>query len=178
MSKCGRKTKPNYKVIKHPNLPNTFLAEFHRGHCILFDESDLDLFLSRNWSPTNIGGKIYLNAKARYPEESTNDYFHRLVMNPPKGMIIDHINQNTLDCKKSNLRICTNSQNIRNQKKRKKFKGVCHKGFVWTSQITVNYKSIHLGTFRTQEEAAKAYDKAAIKYHGEFASLNFPIENY
>lgn len=104
---------------------------------------------------------------------------HRLIMYAPKGMQVDHINGNTLDNRKENLRICTNAENQHNSNKPKNnlsgFKGVTwHKNIkIWTASICKDYKKIHLGIFKTKTQAARAYDQAALKYFGEFAKTNF-----
>lgn len=91
---------------------------------------------------------------------------------------MDHIDGNGLNCCKSNLRICTQSQNNANSrtKKLKGFKGTIRgKGDrKWYAMITKDYVRYHLGGFQTEEEAARAYDAAAKKLFGEFARLNFP----
>ena len=106
---------------------------------------------------------------------------HRVIMRPPAHLFVDHINHNGLDNRKANLRLATYSQNVHNRKKfakpaTSKYKGVSwHKSVrQWTAAIQVNGKRIHLGSFNDQAAAAKAYDRAAKKYHKEFAILNFP----
>lgn len=110
---------------------------------------------------------------------------HRLIMGFPKTLV-DHIkhydfdsNRNMLiDNRKSNLRLATSGQNIRNQRKRKTnmsgYKGVSfsktHRKF--RAQIGYNGSHYHLGYYLTAIEAAKVYDEAALKYHGEFARIN------
>lgn len=111
---------------------------------------------------------------------------HRLIMNTPDGMDTDHINRDKLDNRRENLRVCTTSQNTANSKKQSVntsgFKGVFSiegaKGNAkkWKSKIEVKGSSIYLGSFNTAQEAAKAYDNAAVKYFGEFAKLNFQKE--
>jgi hypothetical protein len=108
---------------------------------------------------------------------------HQLIMRPPKGMDVDHRNHNGLDCRRENMRICTRSQNIAHSRKKtgsSRFKGVFWVEVLrkWRSRIKVNYKGIHLGVFIDEVKAARAYDKAALEYFGEFAYTNFPLENY
>jgi hypothetical protein len=102
-------------------------------------------------------------------------------MAPIAGQVVDHINGDIYDNRRSNLRLCTNAENIRNAQKRcikkatSKFKGV---GFDsnrnrWRATITVDWKTKHLGYFDSEEDAAKAYDIASEKYHGEFGRKNF-----
>ncbi len=94
------------------------------------------------------------------------------------GEEIDHKDCNPLNCLDDNLRVCNRSQNQQNCKlpinNTSRFKGVTwYKSTKkWLAQITVNNKNINLGYYDTAEEAAKAYNTAAIKYHGEFAQLN------
>lgn len=107
---------------------------------------------------------------------------HRFVLGLPqnKESQVDHKDRNGLNNQKSNLRICSGSQNLGNTGLRKNntsgFKGVSlrsdHKK--WRSNISFHKKVIHLGAFETKELAAKAYDEAAKKSFGEFAWLNFP----
>lgn len=92
--------------------------------------------------------------------------------------VIDHKNGNTLDNQYNNLRVCTNTQNIRNSKKpitnTSGIKGVYwdKNRNKWHAQIKVNNKVIFLGRFSSKIEATEIHDKAAVKYHGEFARLN------
>lgn len=96
----------------------------------------------------------------------------------PKGYMIDHKDRDSLNCLDHNLRICTNQQNLQNRGKQSNntsgHKGVnWHKhSKKWRAQIQVYGKSISLGYHNTVENAARAYNKAAIKYFGEFVVLN------
>ena len=111
---------------------------------------------------------------------------HNLILDrqPREGkLVVDHINGNVLDNRKCNLRVCTHAENMRNTTKRRKgntsgYTGVSKCGKRWAASIGYRGKDIYLGTFGNKEEAARARDLKAIELHGEFASLNFPIEDY
>jgi len=113
-------------------------------------------------------------------EKRKNAYMHHMVIDIPAGMYCDHINHNGLDNRKANLRPATNTQNVWHRRKfrrpsRSKYKGVDWAKDMkrWRVRITVNGKRMYLGSFKNEVEAAKAYDIAAKKYHGDFAALNF-----
>lgn len=106
-------------------------------------------------------------------------YLHRIISGAKSGEIVDHVNGDGLDNRKSNLRICTRRQNTLNQRKHveasSQFKGVTLRKDknLWQAYITVSGKRKHLKYWLNEIDAAKAYDAAAKKYFGEFASLNF-----
>lgn len=98
-----------------------------------------------------------------------------------KCYVVDHINLDGLDNRRSNLRLASNQENQRNKRatctrKSSRFKGVTwHKHTrKWQARIAVNKQSKYLGVFETEEDAAKAYDAAAVRLFNEFALLNFP----
>lgn len=103
-------------------------------------------------------------------------YLHREIMNAKKGQIVDHVNGNTLDNRKENLRITNQRNNIRNQRpKLNRYKGIQkHKNSeTWFVNITVNGKRITFSNnFRTPESAALKYNELALLYFGEYARLN------
>lgn len=112
---------------------------------------------------------------------STTIKMHSEIMDTPKGMQVDHRNGNGLDNRrKENLRVCTGSQNQHNRRKNSNntsgYKGVYwykQRG-KWRARIEFNGKEISLGYYTDAVQAARAYDEAARKHHGEFANLNFP----
>ncbi len=108
-------------------------------------------------------------------------YLHRLILRAPRGVEIDHINGDDFDCRRSNMRYATRRQQCANMKSRAKkvpYKGIARAGRnlkLWQARIRMpNGTRPCLGTFRTPEDAARAYDKAARRVHGEFACVNFP----
>lgn len=150
-----------------------------RGKVALVDDEDYEWLNQYKWSANYIGGKFYAVRSGPRPQKETI-YLHRVVMGTPKGMDVDHINGDGLDNRRSNLRLSTHTENLQNQRKRPNntsgFKGVSWKkqDGKWRARITVNGKAVALGHFDDLEEAALAYDKAAIEHFGEFARLNFP----
>lgn len=109
---------------------------------------------------------------------STVGYLHRYLLDFPESRI-DHIDGNPLNNCRSNLRICTQQQNLMNKKKSKnassRFKGVSwnKRENIWYTYINKNYKTHYIGRFRDEIEAAKAYDTAAKAIFGDFARLNY-----
>jgi hypothetical protein len=109
----------------------------------------------------------------KWVQTSLSDF----LMKPSKGMIVDHINHNSLDNRRCNLRICTVRQNSFNriaQHNLSGYKGVYHKKNMkkWCVRIFYNYKEIHLGSFENIKDAARAYNQKAQELFGEFACLN------
>jgi hypothetical protein len=105
---------------------------------------------------------------------------HREVMKVAGGKFCDHINHNGLDNRNTNLRPASRAENSWNKRKQRskhssKYKGVSRPRNEkrWTARIQANGRKIFIGCFEDEAEAAKAYDEAARKYHGQFASLNF-----
>jgi hypothetical protein len=103
---------------------------------------------------------------------------HRWIMNAPTGLVVDHINNDRADNRKSNLRLVSKKQNSQNRRGQRNtssaYKGVSrNKHGNWQAQIKINGKSKHLGSFINEKCAAKAYDKAAKEAYGEFAFQNF-----
>ena len=140
----------------------------------LVDDEDFEYLNQYTWS-VNLQNR----KKPRAFSQKLKTYMHRLIVNCPKDMQVDHIDGNPLNNQKSNLRICTLKENCRNIKKRKKgtseYKGVYFEKFSkkWRAEITFNNKTIKLGRFLNEKDAALAYDEAALFYFKEFSSLNF-----
>ena len=103
---------------------------------------------------------------------------HRVLLEVPEDMEVDHINRNKLDNRRCNLRACTKRQNTANigAKPGHQYKGISVSRDKYLAHITVNKRTTYLGSFDTDEEAATAYDRASWYYFKEFAYLNFPAK--
>ena len=147
------------------------------GLTAFVDQEDAALVANRAWAACNTGNKRRLATKI----SGKRVYLHVLLLCPPQGVWVDHIDGDPLNCRKSNLRYCLPVQNARNrlpnQKCASKFKGVrWHRATgKWSAAITCNYKDHWLGVFNEPEQAAMAYDEAAVRMHGEFAKTNRQI---
>lgn len=144
----------------------------------LVDDEDFEWLNQWKWCAMSNGTERF--AAGRNPgRKRPTELMHRKIMGV-KGRwpLVDHINGNPLDNRRKNLRICNQSQNMRNRDAPKSntsgYKGVyLHKqSGLWHARITLNYKNTSLGYYRTAVEAAVAYNEGAIKYHKDFAKLN------
>lgn len=103
---------------------------------------------------------------------------HRLILDAKDGQMVDHINRDTLDNRRGNLRICSVSENTRNMgiktNNKSGYKGVSYdkERNKWASFIRYGNKGHNLGRFNTKEDAARAYDKEAERVFGNFACTN------
>lgn len=121
-----------------------------------------------------------LTASMRYPVTALDGMvtMHRFLLDPKQGFVVDHVNGNGMDNRRCNLRVVTALQNSWNRHKRtigsSSFKGVWGRPGRWLAAITVRGVRKHLGTFVVEEDAAAAYDAAAVAAFGEFAAVNRP----
>ncbi len=154
----------------------------------IIDQENEPLFDERTWTAgDNGGGRIYVCRTIWNGKDKKQDkvYWHTLITNPPSGKIVDHINGNSLDNRKLNLRAVTAAENNMNRGANGTHRGKAttspYKGVSlfkrsnkWVSSIGYNYKRIYLGYFDLAEDAARAYDVKAKELFGEFAYQNFP----
>ncbi len=150
------------------------------GHVTKVDDEDARFAFLR-WHATPGRHTAYAQRKAITEDgRRVTVFLHREIMRPGPGEEVDHINGDGLDNRRSNLRRVTTAQNAGNQRASRSnssgFKGVSWStsSGAWRAQIQVARRSKHLGYFASKEEAARAYDAAALKRFGEFARLNFP----
>lgn len=161
-------------------------ARKYKGYVALVDDEDFEELNQFSWCAVRGGQWSYSQdnfyaVRAKLCSDGVQRVvrMHRELLNASKGAIIDHINHNSLDNRRENLRFCTCTENLHNSRPSKygtsKFKGV-HRGSSyrkWCACIKIDSKVIKLGRFIDELEAAKAYDVAAKEHFGEFAYLNF-----
>ena len=145
-----------------------------KGKHTIVDAEDYEWLMQWKWMYSTTGYAIRhmtVNGKTKTIR------MHRQILDVPIGLFADHINGNRTDNRRMNLRVCTHAENQHNYRS---YKGSSiYKGVAWDTDrekwralIKVNRKSFFLGRYATQEDAARAYNAAALKYFGEFAQLN------
>ena len=157
--------------------------ELTQGFVAKIDDDDYELVSRYKWR-VKINKYRYSVKHYAFTQESRKIgakgiYMHRLIMDAKKGQDIDHKNHNSLHNRKDNLRECSRSENLANQRKtrgKSKYKGVIwNKQYQqWQAQICIKQKRIKIGIFATEELAARAYDGKARELFGEYACVNFP----
>lgn len=152
-----------------------------QGKVAIVDDEDFEELSKYKWWVCNYR---YASTIIKIEGKSKFISMHRFILKlEDNPNFVDHINGNGMDNRKENLRLCSNSQNKMNAKKRSdhknsKYKGVSfskdpkRKKSPWRVKITLNKKVVFSRYFSTELQAAKAYNEAAIKYFGEFAKLN------
>ena len=159
--------------ISTPKFPNAFA---------FVDDADFAaLTAGPRWRCAKFNKKLYAARSVRRNGKAGMQLMHREILKAQEGEQTDHINSDGLDNRRANLRLCTVAQNQKNQIKNSKntsgYKGVHWfkpRGY-WCAQITVDGKTKTIGYFRAIEDAARAYDEAAIALHGRFARTNAMI---
>lgn len=149
-----------------------------QGKFALVDDEDFTHLSSFKWYAQKIGFTFYAVRMIRLPDyRRTSLPMHRAILNPKPHQGVDHRDCNGLNNTRKNLRIATQTQNLRNARLRSDsvtgFKGVSlRRNGRFMATITYGGKGHHLGHFNTAEAAYVAYCKAAVKHFGEFARLS------
>jgi hypothetical protein len=152
------------------------ILKTNQGKEFIIDDEDYPKVKLFTWYISKIG---YVVSDIGPRGKRRQIRLHRLLLNVLDAKtLVDHINRNELDNRKSNLRIANKQQNGANAELSKHntsgFKGVSYKADKgkWKSYIAVNGRQIHAGYFNTAAEAARQYNKLAIQYFGTFANIN------
>lgn len=170
----------NRTHIRVPEL-RAWKVELTRGLYTLVDDDVFEQIKDQSWIAHKTNPHTY--ARKRNPNKSGPVHLnlHREIMNAGKEDQVDHINLDTLDNRKINLRCASRSQNKCNGEKYRRnggsssrYKGVTYRkdNGKWRAQIVVGHEHISLGQFENELDAAKAYDQAAGHYFGAFARVN------
>ena len=145
------------------------------GHVATVDDEDASILRGTKW------GAVVVTDRHVYAASKQRGLLHRAVLRiTDPFVVVDHINGDTLDCRRSNLRVATRTQNQGNRRRNRngssRFKGVgWHTGArKWRARMTDAGMTVELGLFSDEEEAARAYDRVARVKFGEFAAVNFP----
>lgn len=158
------------------------------GLWTIVDSQDYYRYGCFKWYLAGHKGKFYALRGARVGSEETKIVrLSREIMLAAKGDFVDHRNCDSLDNRTENLRIATRCQNMQNRRRIRNKKNTSSQFIgvyfyksrcLWAYLLRANRKVVAFGRFPTEIEAARARDRAAIKYHGEFARLNFPRVDY
>lgn len=153
-----------------------------RGQNTLIDEADFERVGSFNWHvrPKRDGGFYAVRNATVGIKKQRSAWLHRVLLDAPPGrfILVDHRNRDSLDNRRTNLRLATPSQNTQNMKSLRgasRFKGVYTAGRWWRARLRIGGRNLNLGCHRSEEAAARAYDHAAREHFGEFACTNADI---
>lgn len=159
------------------------------GMTTMVDDADYEMLSAWKWQVQRSWNSLHVCRSEKRDGRKRCIFMHRVILGAPDGIEVDHANGNGLDNRRENLRLATKRENARNRrqlraKKTSRYHGVCYR-HPWRAVICAGdvdeqgrSKQIYLGHFATEEEAARAYDRAAIAHFGAFATTNFPREDY
>lgn len=152
-----------------------------RGCCALVDDEDYEALVAHRWVTFRKGNLFYAGRNARQPDGSRKyQFMHRIILDAPAGLQVDHVNHDGLDNRRVNLRLAPGSLNHANARpipnRTSPYKGVSwgRAHGKWTASIRIDGRSRNLGSFDYEWDAARVYDDAAREAWGAYAYQNFP----
>ena len=167
-------------MIEPPSIESARWIALTRGKFALIDEDDFERVSQRNWYAYEGKSTWYARSNSKCGDVKVVR-LHRFILGVTDSKCeVDHIDQDGLNCRKSNLRAIDNSRNRMNTlaKSHNGYKGVTETpSGKFAAKIVAGSVCTYLGRFNTAEEAARAYDAEARKVHGEHGRYNFPLEN-
>lgn len=164
-----------------------FVLTLVNGHECLVDLEDIDIAMARRWMARADRGTHYAMASIYENGDGTSrkTSLHREIMGAKKGEIVDHINGDGMDNRRSNLRIVSAHQNQHNRRGPNRdntsgYMGVSFDSFAgkYKASIRIDGKQVSLGRFDNPRHAALIRDMAALELHGDFAFTNFDVLTY
>jgi hypothetical protein len=171
----------HYKRKTEAEFQNVIYLPLGNGEFAKVDSDAPPEILSRKWSANaKTPGRTYAYRSSSLDGEKTHVSLHREVLKAREGCEVDHINGDTLDNRRANLRLCPHSQNGCNLRKwvsptSSRHKGVCLRpNGRWQAYVSFGGRQKYLGLFEVEDDAARAYDREARTLFGDFAKLNFP----
>jgi hypothetical protein len=156
-----------------------------QGKVALVDDEDYEFLIQWKWYVQFDGWNWYaLRNSETVDGRRTGIKMHRVIMNAPEGLEVDHEDHNGLNNQKKNLRVCAHGKHMLGKRKycsgvTSRFKGVSWRkeNCRWRARLTLGGKLVCLGDFEVEEDAARAYDAAARRLFKDFAYPNFPVDS-
>jgi len=181
---------PNFRARRPPTVRTApplssdgqvFYIPLTQGQYAIVDAEDYERVSRYKWCLSRSGNRLYAQRRCR----GKTIRMHQFILNPLRGMVVDHIDGNGLNNRRGNLRICTRLQNAWNHKRRKppgassQYVGVYRykdRPDKWYVKVQCGGDVTNLGPFDSEIEAARARDYRAVEMHGPYVHLNLPDE--
>lgn len=146
-----------------------------RGLVALVDAADYEWLSQWKWSAVRCSGRFYACRVKTVSGKQTMLLMHRVLLDAPKGLVVDHINGDTVDNRRGNIRLCTQKDNAQNVRRHKDKVSKGPKGVELRpgrNRWVATHRGVYIGSFLTEQDASAAYDAAALAYSPEFCRPN------